>query len=1280
MSTFSNTEIIVPDGPFPDQYLPAAAFWVGALVASRLKYTAAGNIREAAAYGSFQGANTLQGVTLGLRSATYVASQKQTLRWDFANQDISPLICYCVGSIIKQNVYVKFTVASGDNLSFEPIYSSTGIELAQNCKLKKIYVHHGEVVSYRKTQDPEEKLLTLDIGQKVLPYGATIPSTKVKIIRKDGTTSDITITGAKPNWELIVTIADEDFIPRAGDFYEFQGDPWCIEDPLLIDGKIWYGSQPYPKDHVAPSFPSYFTDNQTPYEEGKVLGTYTWIDKDGKALVVDSSVSMQDVEGSEWAWTSLEILDDPTYDKNRYKITTNETTDLTDFSTVTSSINVSVKAPRKYKIRKTTTSKIENPTHIRLDISTGGSRTRQNWYASCLKGEYIKVDSNYYKILDHIEAGIIDVSTTSIDGKAKIGTPSSYSIFHHKAWMVVEHYMNRSYYSDFNGVFEGKVADASFNSEDKTTTLKLKGVQDDINLWKNFNSRHEIDGISENNFRNRYVLTYSGDGPKKVYSKYQHWKLVFDKVFWGQKDQMFSIKSVTFPEMSSTDLIDRLAPYDIALTIEGDATTLKDSVCYLAFDEPFTPYDIYRRKGFELDLKIGFAAPNATMVNYWQQIVPGYLYITGVYFSPPYLHDLPKNSMLGFCNNYYLGLGSQDAQYQSYVSVNECLIATTPLLENTISTASMFHQLRQEDWVLYIDKMSKRLTIRKGSLNFKEYPMKSEIAIGKPSLVERKSGGNGIDLNADQDRFHRVSYIPPEGDVKTYYWINIGENSSNDSGSQADVSSVYGALIGGKGKIDLQATRRNSDKPLKDAKFDGFPVAPVVGYCASKLLGSSTANTVNFLDVGVDTKEKKVNAVDVKGSKDSSLYDAVYVKNNQTMEDSRTGCFDVLDMGDGEIMVIYGWAMGPFKSSESGSQTEMKAQNVIMMIGTFNDDLFWKSPTKKSYVEGEDKALMVLNDVDYLCSIFNPLSRTVSVYAICYHANTEQATATIAGSAGIGVTKRVPFLGSFTFPIVSTTKTWKKYIETAEGGVDAVARRLYPPRTPTSGKEAVTTTTTTATSSKNDFEFLLRPPIISDAIAKNTAQSWSSKPIENNNSDKEVQDIFTRVIGPTMTKSLIEYKDTITFASVFEMNSNDGSYIMLFDTSKGIVPLVSLNAGLSWTKLNILLADGIGGFMIGESLFYITNSGIDMKPISKQDCLDLEKLAGKSDAALETLIQGNLNKKVAISLGTGPVPFQKMSGHISGDGIMKVFYYDSEGLLNSVSSSDQVTWKFADNF
>ena len=217
---------------------------------------------------------------------------------------------------------------------------------------------------------------------------------------------------------------------------------------------------------------------------------------------------------------------------------------------------------------------------------------------------------------------------------------------------------------------------------------------------------------------------------------------------------------------------------------------------------------------------------------------------------------------------------------------------------------------------------------------------------------------------------------------------------------------------------------------------------------------------------------------------------------------------------------------------------------------------------------------------------------------------------------------------------------------------------------------------------------------MTDAFITDTTKTWSPTPVSDGFSYTPSTagapvpgDIFARILGASVTNSQVTYDGTVTYSTAHQ--TEWGSYIFLYGTNQGIKGIYSNDGGMHWSGTdNIYARDANCPLLIGRYLFYITSSGIMVKEFSLSAIgqvidLAMKKLAGTSIASDEIVIQGNFDNTSLYPrrlIGSGEVDPQRLSGYVTDDGIIKLFFYDSENLLKCMESSGAYEWEVSNNY
>ena len=1223
----NNIVIQLPDARFPPLYTPSKSFWLRSIIDNCLIYWINTLDLFSAALISGLGSGTLTGSLGALSTVQELLNVKDSQVFGIGKSAAAPQMGYCLGSAFKQHVYTTMVIIN--NRGFQPIATDIYIQLLQNYKFKRIYVNHGQVVKYQYIN--AQHILTLDINQDT-SYVKVAPDTTIKIVKKDGKTVTLHVNGIRENWDLVIGDPGT-FNIESGDFY-IMSKFWCIEDPFLLSG-WWRGPEngwAVKNGRNVSGKNLYVTTHISPYEKGQINGVYIWkkIQESTNTTTTlpsestettntstttllsqqnpQAGTSMLDVNGYEWAFLSFGNKSKIYPGKNRFKDIISDIPE-SDGSVINFGVRGTAYYPEYVAWRKD----IEN-TYVRIELDIGNYEYRHNWHAPCLVGSYLINNGSYFRIVGHVEANIIDVELTSVDGivfdPAGIQT---YEIINQYGWFINEHYDGYTG-QKYQSVFKGSAV--TYSSDSNSTNINFEVKKDSPALWYIDNAYVPPD--IKNNFVSRYRKTHdhTQSEPNKMYKKFQDWKFVSDN--GGASNDILDIVFTNNSPQKNGE------SYMIKLEVNGVLDFSSNNDGYVTFDSSYqTVSPFSKESGYSYTVSI---AGGVTKKDVNIMIASDLLCLNGEYISNPYFVDIPVGSRIGCCGGLYFGL---DANGSAQDSNGLFLLIST--LRSARGIASLFHSLRQEDWVVYRDLVTKKLTVRRGSLNFKEYPMKSEIVIGELPPSEDATAGSVISLNTEKERLRRL--------IVGVQDMEAGQNPSIMFGIGSE-DNVYGFRVSGDGIVDLQTYRKQGIVVESNANtdIDGNKVSPVYLYKRSEYQNLTKLE----IDIGVNTKE--YSKIYVKNGEVNSAI-AFYTDEKNTIEDA--DIYDIIRCEDGEIFLVYGKKIGEFvvngKLNNSGSNSWVN-KGVVMILGTFNDTFVWKCP--HSATKNEEKynyPIMVMNSVDYLGSIYNKLNNTIVIFARCYDKNNKT------------------FVGCYPISIL-----------------DILHKNIFECQDPEQNENS-------------PLNFLWRPPLIEDSNINNKDYFWTygNQIVDdgysfNMETEKTNSDSFYRSVGSGSSGCSYVYTGEVGIPSFSILQ--DGSYMMLYDTDVGVKAVYSNDCGQTWAGSNVIYAKNAkSAIVIGTYLFYITESGIEIKQTQMSDFSGDRTIAYKNKEGVpSTEIEINMQKQFDETnhflIGSGIVSSQRLSGYISNEGIIKIFYYNNEGLLMAMESNDSNRWKVSDNF
>ena len=1210
----------VPYGKIPDAYLPTKSLWIDAETANctvQLPWTNKNPYQEFIGLVSTGG---IIGALGGLDQALSVMAEPSVAVWglSYANYD-TPRIGYCIGNVLKEEVYTYMTATKVDSV-VTTVVADIKEDIIWRSKFKRLYLYQGDIKSIQTVSDNSSatKLSTtnfivdLDYGKIDLSGFTTTITYDIKIFKLDSTgtsyTLDGKITQKYPDGRFLLVLNSpitEEKNPATGDFYQLN-KILCIEDPYLMDG-FWLGSESEGRVGTNSGYNLYGTSSNKAYYEGVFTGIYFAMNASDttKPLNLPYGTKMIDDSSVKWFFYPLKPTDptikyppsDLPYTNNiRYEIVESVGIDGT-VSTIPKEMSIATDAQYQSYIGQT------GLTYLRLEISGGGNPERTNFHFPCLKNQYIYNLGDAYKILNQVDGNVVDISIKDITNAETLDPKNNldYKIINQFAWMINEYIMGSNRVRIFSGKITS-VANYPTTGNPTESTIKIKVSGENSSTWvdlppKNYHPTY----LNPKSFYNRFTQTHSHTNtspaePEYFYTKHQDWILYIGGAAYSVLD--FSITTTTPIKMGDSYMIEVVVKGGVSANSVG-------SNSYISFD-----YNFPKSGSFDGQLNISLAQGQGATTS----VTGSTLCMNGYWLSPQFLTSVGiDNSYVGICDGRYFGSSNNIALRNDDATLFVSVPGGSPCLSST------FNKQKYDEWVVYQDSYSRKLTIRQGTLNFVDDPRKTEIGIGYPVYRDTMSqNGSVINLNPAYDRVKNIEFDSPEvstgagGSLPLFFGLG-------------NVSDYYGFLVSGKGNVSLAPVP--SGNVSIDYKFKGYISSPIF----SRKYGQANGLKRNVVHFGASTKDGPINIIN--GSVKNAVVE--YVKNNQTIENANF--YDVFYMEDGEPIIIYGQPMGSFTIPKNSSSTYENgkwkySQNAIMMIGSISDGNIWGCPSIKYPYGDTQYPLMIMNSVDYLSSSYNKIRGELLVMAKCY---------TNDGKPYIGclnMSMRGLMYKTFTCTPSSTNGVTDKFLWRPVAIVDAII---------------------------NDVDKSYLPP--SDYIK--SGYSWDYK-------DSGV-DQFTRAIGSNIPNVSINTEIT-NFGIIFSYCFNDGVNAMLFSSSDGLRVACSTSGGRGWDLSPIILAkNAVSGIIVNGRLFYITQYGLETKFTNEYQ---VERCAttksNDSNIAVKQLDIDSFKSEIIYS---GTLGAQKFSGIYNYEGIYKIFFYNENNLLTCVQGVVN-NWEVAQNF
>ena len=1264
----------IPYAPIPNAYLPSSSVWLDSETIHCDVIPPWDTFRDP--FGEFlKGASTgtLVGTIVGLDLYRSVLEEDYIGNWGLADEYRPPRFSYCVGNLIKEEVIVhilalrptQFTITIGVNE-----------EVIIRSNFKQIYLHHGEIADFEQI-DSGSYLLSTDIAQPKPSSVNVSPSDgkKVKVYKSNGDTVELNILGLDSSWNLIVSvppepISEEDnrIFPVAGDFFEIVGEVWVIQDPYLMDGN-WYGSE---MENIGTTITSGFdlfrTSQNQPFVQGNWTGVYLLRDPriedpksegeeesetlhsffvpeetpernaetdvlTGNIIPFSAGIPIQGGDGQEWMF-----YPSPNYDESEIYRDSKDRYELTQTVTQNGGVQYNyetmpVATQEQFSYFYDTYIETGKVDFLRLEMSFGAKDVRCNFHHPCLVNQYVIQEGYYHKIIGQANGHTIDVSLKSVDGKHNLNGYMPYQIMNQYAWFMNEYEMGE----ERKHIFEGIVASISDNS-DGTSTIISNISGENSATWADlpptfyhpayFDKKSYYERFTKTHIHGTLSLT-----DVKMYQKSYGWKL---------NAESNSYVFMDFPQYLSEPTSSGDS-YKASFVISSDNSLSVGDTTYVTFDnrpEKIGNFDgILNVTGYqgtsESNYNINDPVPPTISVPY---IDAPRICLFGYYLTPQWDIDVPQYTQVGICAGYLFGTVSDNGPLDNSTSGNATIFVTTP--QGAVATSAFFDNVRQEYCVVYNDNYTRRLTLRRGTLQFKERPRKIEISIGQPSLsttliANSSSTSTTMNLDTNQQRTKLIEFDTEPIDDIEITLTNIG-NENN----------YHGFLVSGEGDFSLRGfVRAGMSATPKTYGYNGLPVSPVYLYKPGKYTNLKRYE----MQIGVSTEDSPL----VLDDPNISNITIEYVNDNQTIPIQ--SFFDIHHCSDGELIIFYGSTFESFSlhnensvnnslseffipppspmdfiNNSSNAREWTNTKQGVLAIGSADYGTTWFAPAPlKSRKAGIGKPLLIMGQSEYLCSVYDSNSEDFIIFAKRY------------------ATENTAYIASYVVP------RWSLMYKTFEC-------------TPESYSVSDTR--------NSPLLFLYRPPALTDEQVEEFFTP-SSSIVEDGytwTKNDSIEDKWAKVIGPENTNSdiTVDYQD---FGIVSAFLSNTGAVGLLFVDDLGRLRMAySSGHGLSWSLSNIILAYGVeSAVSITQGFCYIKEKKIYCKSLSP-----FLAASGSSDT------QDRFDEAEEFAIGTAIVPPQRLSAYENGAGFVDIFFYDVNGLLSCFRSKygSYEDWKVAPNF
>lgn len=956
--------------------------------------------------------------------------------------------------------------------------------------------------------------------------------------------------------------------------------------------------------------------------------------------------------------------------------------------------------------------------YIRMELNRGGGAYYQNWHAPNLSKCWLRQNSEngilrYFRIIGQPDGNVIDVELKDETGTIDLDTSAFAhgSIFNQYAWILNEHYEG----SEYRGAFQGRINSSVVSSGNTVVNITTKivptsgfggtkvcgtladtylnmfsGVHEmwpskyePTYLWSPTSSSPVYEdqsmGINKHNcFYNRFRLnpTSELETPNKMialYDKTYDWKLVVSNT-----SSTYNITNITFSNFP----VNYDQEYQETIKISGENSLNIGDEAYITFDEPYklsrvavnnvlaettTSSNILPPNGGALfatmevlggGTTIGEAISPGGITNIGE--ATGALGVLGTQLAAgptvtqePWtvclnvdwrsyilLERIPKNTFVGVCGGRYLGFASRGSNF-TFSEEGEDLLFTTSLTAQ-LGLSSLYNKYVQEDWVVYKDPYSSITTIRRGTLDYREQPKRSEISIGANAKSELIISSPYSITQTDKTlRLRKITFKSPF--ISPYG----SENGQCIMASIKTINNIYGNIQAGKGEVDLQMLRKqgvsNGVVSATTYKFNEYLSSPVYVYKRNR--GDSFVNE-NSIDVGVSTSDSPIYLIDVSNVSSTigipyvTNVRAEYVTHKQMLEQNTL--FDIHKLEDGEEIVVYGYPVLKYTvNGISKDGSKWATPNAVFVIGNGAESAEWGCPlvktlnyTKTLFPTGTAGIptandfvypLMIVPCSDYLGSVYHYGFRRLFVFARGY---------TNGGSSFVGC-----------YSISFDNLLYEAYKATTSPYLDFIYRPLsLPPSLFTNSNESPIP----ATSQSNII-----------MATTNTGNDRFFKAIDTEKG--------TNTVSPFIAK--------------------DGTLAILYDTDEGIHLAYSRNLSVFRESPVLIVNDVHSPLLIDYNILVFINSengigikiAIDNNLYSAMKVGDMDTTAGNYQTTLESIKQ-EIDNVPIIYIGSGKIPDQKLTGYKTMSGIYKIFFYDDNGVVSCMASSNLRSWQFHPNF
>ena len=1160
-----------------------------------------------------------------------------------------PVSGYCIGETLKEQSYFYYA----ESVNFEDIY--------QNSSLNRVYIHHGNVLDFHDVSETRSKIFIGSNNWSFKHQSYDVSDLSVRVFKKDGDSILHRVLEIDELYNLVIEKpADARDDPQTGDFFQLN-NVLCVENPYLLTGK-WLGSEEERgrDSHFRIQFPRsgynlYSTSENSFYEEGEFTGAYVLKNGDDVSIhSTESSMSYNVVlgsseEGINWNWipfegamTNREILSYYPDWETRARFLDHFTFDSSIEDEEEEMEDPEEELVGVESIQRGTLELVHdyldlNPEYIRLEISIFGNGVRSNWHSPILRRCWLVQDQYPFRIVGQPDGGTIDVSLKSEFGDKNLDIHKSFSIFNQYGWMINEHKMAAE------GQQQGPATEDIMTPVDSSQILEGDGnITFDLfcnqTTMAHLTREYEPEYLGTNSFFKRFFTEkeHLSREPLKFYSPREKWILVNeDRTKTIPYDSEANIFEWVDPEgiegfvengkinlsFKTQDNLEELEEDEIGIddvnepdkwsvilgsrSFGGDAYRYLEGMISRRYDE--TP-NRYRSSSFN---KSDFVLGTANEPN---------LCVSGEIYSPQFDLSIPSNSCLGVCDNRYWGWQMRENSAPVFHNTGVFFVSA-PLADLCVDF--LFNEETREEFILYTDGATNKMTLARGGDSFRIHSVKQEIAIGPFRRIEPTQDGR---LN---DNYERVNGVFASGDnVGVNYVSSFFDNNESKS---------FGIMVSGLGIKDNNYHRSRGFSITNPAPFDFYDSFPIYKSFMRK------SSSPRFFPVATSTKKNS----SIHLGDGNSINSILYINDNQTIRSTLP--FNIHKHIDGEVYIVYGQNVGPFTLNgqtynDAGNNTDWEnSSNAVFVIASADNGATWGTPHGHGDWDSTPNfqyPVMVLNSCDYLDSIYNRNTNTIDIFARCYDEN---------GNS---------FLGYMAVNVLSLQEdvSLARDSEFVEGEEH-----------------------------KYQLSFNYRPLRLAQGFMNNTSLNHTKTENilieESSDLSGTRMDKFVRVLGSeeTHSQAVTEMGMGTTFQAEKLIS---GRIVGFFHDTLGVRMIFSEDNGDSWNLVETILARGgicpVYGHTIG--IYYISENEIKFKRFGQKTLEFLITYGAGDNEHCKELIQREFDEKDELPIGSSKIGEQKISLGQGGRGRKwKIIYYNGSA-LESKESDDGSNWIFSDNF